>query len=167
MNSTAILNPVVEQTNPVSSNEQRAEPTRRENNAQSRNETRSDNIRTNAASSREATATTAPERETPAPARETRAPARETRATANETGTLEFQQRVLSIARDAAIQSTEVSRNPDLQGLLAFQAYKVNTRYNGKYYDVDIYNGLYTALKKLISPAYNIYPNLRSFRQSH
>lgn len=89
---------------------------------------------------------------------------RETSATETntESAELETQRQILSIAKEVAARSTEVSRNPDLQGLLAYQAYKINTRYNGRYYDVDIYNGLYTALKKLISPAYNIYPNLRS-----
>jgi len=85
-----------------------------------------------------------------------------TPSTNAESANLETQRRILSIAKDVAIQSTEISRNPDLQGLLAYQAYMINARYNGRYYDVDIYNGLYAALKKLISPAYNIYPNLRS-----
>ncbi len=80
----------------------------------------------------------------------------------NESAGLELQKRALSIAKDVANQSVEVSRDTDLQGLLAFQAYQINSQFNGKYYDVDIYNGLYAALKKLISPAYNIYPNLRS-----
>jgi len=80
----------------------------------------------------------------------------------NESANLELQQRTLSIAKDVSQQSVEISRNPDLQGLLAFQAYKLNTRNEGPDYDADIYNGLYAALKKLISPAYNIYPNLRS-----
>jgi len=56
----------------------------------------------------------------------------------------------------------DISRNPSLQGLLAYQAYLINSRSQGKYYDRDIYQGLYASLKKLISPAYNIYPNLRS-----
>ncbi len=55
-----------------------------------------------------------------------------------------------------------MSENTDLQGLLAYQAYQINSQYGGKYYDSDIYDGLYIALKKLISPAYNIYPNLRN-----
>lgn len=68
----------------------------------------------------------------------------------------------VSLAKDVAAQSMEISRNPNLQGLLAFQAYKINSRNQGTYYDRDIYQGLYASLKKLISPAYNIYPNLRS-----
>ncbi len=85
-----------------------------------------------------------------------------TQVDVDESAGLEYQQTVLTIARDVARQSTEVSRNTDLQGLLAYQAYQINNKLNGRYYDVDIYSGLYSALKKLISPAYNIYPNLRS-----
>ena len=69
---------------------------------------------------------------------------------------------LVSLARDVAIQSIEIDKNPELQGLLALQAYKLNSENQGTYYDRDIYQGLYAALKKLISPAYNIYPNLRS-----
>lgn len=76
--------------------------------------------------------------------------------------TAQFQQRALSMAKNVSIESREITRDPDLQGLLAYEAYQINSRYNGKYYDADIYNGLYTAMKKLISPAYNIYPNIRS-----
>ena len=68
----------------------------------------------------------------------------------------------ISLAKDVAAQSIEISKNPNLQGLLAYQAYKINSRNQGAYYDRDIYQGLYASLKKLISPAYNIYPNLRS-----
>jgi WD40 repeat protein len=80
----------------------------------------------------------------------------------NEASNMEYQRRVISIAKRVSQQSVEVSKNTDLQGLLAYQAYRINSTYNGKYYDVDIYNGLYAAMKKLISPAYNIYPNLRN-----
>jgi WD40 repeat protein len=67
----------------------------------------------------------------------------------------------LNIVRDVAEQSTSISRDPDLQGLLAYQAYKLNLAYGGDPYDPGIYNGLYEARKKLISAAYNIYINLR------
>ncbi len=69
---------------------------------------------------------------------------------------------LVSIARDVAVQSIAIDKNPELQGLLALQAYKLNGASQGTEYDRDIYQGLYAALKKLISPAYNIYPNLRS-----
>ncbi len=68
---------------------------------------------------------------------------------------------LLTIAKDVAYQSVGISRNTDLQGLLAYQAYLLYKKYEGDAFDPDIYKGLYEALKKLISPAYNIYPNLR------
>ena len=68
---------------------------------------------------------------------------------------------LLTIAKDVAYRSVGISRNTDLQGLLAYQAYLMNKKYEGNAFDPDIYKGLYEALKKLISPAYNIYPNLR------
>ena len=77
-------------------------------------------------------------------------------------GGAESRQRMLATARDAARSSTEITGDPDLQGLLAFQAFQINSRYNGLYYDTDIYQGLYAAMKKLVSPAYNIYPNIRN-----
>ncbi|MCK4748826.1 MAG: WD40 repeat domain-containing protein, partial [Bacteroidales bacterium] len=80
----------------------------------------------------------------------------------NRAAELEFEKRVLDIAGDVARLSTELDQDPDLQGLLAYQSYQVNSRYNGKYYDRNIYSGLYAALKKLISPAFNIYPSMRS-----
>ncbi|MDX2429414.1 MAG: hypothetical protein QNK35_00685 [Bacteroides sp.] len=69
---------------------------------------------------------------------------------------------LVSLAQDVAVQSVAIDKNPELQGLLAYQAYRLNSASQGTDYDRDIYLGLYAALKKLISPAYNIYPNLRS-----
>lgn len=95
-------------------------------------------------------------------ARTNRRPA-SSRSTASSTAlNNERTQRILALAKDVAVKSTEISKNPDLQGLLAYQAYQINTKYSGTYYEADIYSGLYLALKKLISPAYNIYPNLRT-----
>lgn len=68
----------------------------------------------------------------------------------------------IELARDVATQSISISKNPDLQGLLAYQSYLINDRNGGDYYDNDIYSGLYAALKKLIKPGYNIYPNIRT-----
>jgi WD40 repeat protein len=69
---------------------------------------------------------------------------------------------MVDLARSVARQSLSLSQNPDLQGLLAYQAYQLNAGHQGLYYDKDIYSGLYAATKKLISPAYNIYPNVRN-----
>lgn len=68
----------------------------------------------------------------------------------------------INVVRDVAEQSTAISRNPDLQGLLAYQAYKLNLAYGGDPNDPDIYYGLYEARKELISADNNIYPNLRN-----
>jgi hypothetical protein len=81
---------------------------------------------------------------------------------AAERARLEARQRELDVAGLVASQSVNIDRNPELQGLLAFQAYKIHARNNGDQYDAVIYNGLYQSMKKLISPAYNIYPNLRN-----
>jgi WD40 repeat protein len=84
------------------------------------------------------------------------------RAEAERAARLEFQQRAVSTAQRVAGQSKGLSEDPDLQGLLAYQAYQLNAANNGKPYDREIYSGLYSATKKLISPAYNIYPNIRN-----
>lgn len=68
----------------------------------------------------------------------------------------------VSLARDVAGQSMAIEKDPELQGLLAYQAYKLNKSSQGLAHDRNIYNGLYAALKKLVSPAYNIYPSIRS-----
>lgn len=81
---------------------------------------------------------------------------------AAERARLAASRRALDVAGLVASQSINIDRNPELQGLLAYQAYKIHTRNNGNRHDAVIYNGLYQATKKLISPAYNIYPNLRN-----
>ncbi len=69
---------------------------------------------------------------------------------------------IVSIAKDAAYLSLGISRDPDLQGLLAYQSYQLNKAHEGDAFDTDIYKGLYDALKKLISPAYNMYSGFRN-----
>jgi len=69
---------------------------------------------------------------------------------------------IASIAKDAAYLSQGISRNPDLQGLLAYQSYQLYKAHGGDAFDPDIYKGLYDALKILISPAYNIYSGFRN-----
>lgn len=69
---------------------------------------------------------------------------------------------IVSIAKDAAYLSQGISKNPDLQGLLAYQSYQLNKAYEGDTFDPDIYKGLYDALKTLISPAYNLYSGFRN-----
>ena len=75
---------------------------------------------------------------------------------------LALRERFISIAKDVTKRSLQISNSPDLKGLLALQAYQLHERNRGKYYDVDIYNGLYDALKELFSQSYNIYPSIRN-----
>ena len=77
--------------------------------------------------------------------------------TETESGISRESEIIISIARDAAYMSLGITRNPDLQGLLAYQSYLLNLRHQGASFDPEIYKGLYEAMKKLISPAYNIY----------
>ncbi len=116
---------------------------------------------------------TRPREQDPGEVREQSPPARETKPPAGRTGQ---QTRTSSptvnnaaLKREAIVQAKNVARasvdmegDPDLQGLLAYQAYQLNRENNGNYFDADIYNGLYKSLKKLISSAYNIYPNMRN-----
>ena len=74
----------------------------------------------------------------------------------------EYRRNAIRTAKRVARQSTDLSDSPELQGLLAYQAYLVNDGNNGNYYDTDIYGGLYAAQKQLISPGYNIYTKLTS-----
>ncbi|MBL7834323.1 MAG: High-affnity carbon uptake protein Hat/HatR [Cyclobacteriaceae bacterium] len=53
----------------------------------------------------------------------------------------------LSQAKAMALKSKELSSEPELQSLLAQQAYQFNTKYEGEEYDDDIYNGLLAALR--------------------
>nr|HPH47311.1 High-affnity carbon uptake protein Hat/HatR [Chryseolinea sp.] len=55
-------------------------------------------------------------------------------------------QRYLAIAKSMAVKSKELT-DPEQEALIAQQAYKFNTQYEGYVYDNDIYNGLYAALK--------------------
>ncbi|MCX8489471.1 MAG: hypothetical protein ORN54_00205, partial [Cyclobacteriaceae bacterium] len=59
--------------------------------------------------------------------------------------------RYLSIAKSMALKSKELN-DTTLQSLLAQQAYRFNKKYAGYSYDNDIYNGLFSALKKYNHP---------------
>jgi WD40 repeat protein/energy-coupling factor transporter ATP-binding protein EcfA2 len=56
-------------------------------------------------------------------------------------------ERVLAQAKAMAVKSREIN-DKELQSLVAQQAYKFNTAYDGYSHDNDIYNGLYAALKE-------------------
>jgi hypothetical protein len=55
--------------------------------------------------------------------------------------------RYVAQAKAMALQSLALANDPDLEGLLAQQAYGFNAGHGGEEYDNDIYNGLYFALR--------------------
>jgi energy-coupling factor transporter ATP-binding protein EcfA2 len=55
--------------------------------------------------------------------------------------------RYIAQAKAMALQSLQLSNDPELEGLLAQQAFAFNAAYGGEAYDNDIYNGLYYALR--------------------
>lgn len=69
-----------------------------------------------------------------------------------------LQLRMLSIGKAMSIKSIQARGNPDLQALLAYQAYLFNKKNNGLDNDADIYAGLYNVAKQSGIPA------VRSFR---
>lgn len=54
--------------------------------------------------------------------------------------------RYIAQGKAMALKSRELESDPEQEALLAQQAYKFNTKYEGNPYDNDIYNGLYKAL---------------------
>ncbi|MCS6973465.1 MAG: High-affnity carbon uptake protein Hat/HatR [Cyclobacteriaceae bacterium] len=93
-----------------------------------------------------------------------RAQENEKQAIANEARALEqeklakqnaaeaLRQRYLAQARAMALKSLELGSEPELEGLLAQQAYNFNTTHGGEPYDNDIYNGLFYALRNFNHP---------------
>ena len=93
-----------------------------------------------------------------------RAQENERQAIANEAKALEqeklakqnaaeaLRQRYLAQARAMALKSLELGSEPELEGLLAQQAYNFNTAHGGEPYDNDIYNGLFYALRNFNHP---------------
>ena len=54
--------------------------------------------------------------------------------------------RYIAQGKAMALKSRELGSDPEQEALLAQQAYKFNSKYEGNLYDNDIYNGLYRAL---------------------
>lgn len=67
-----------------------------------------------------------------------------------------FQRRMLSTAKSMAVKSVQISNDPDLKSLMAYQAYQFNEKYQGTSHDVDIYSSLYQSLKALLGNDYNV-----------
>jgi WD40 repeat protein/energy-coupling factor transporter ATP-binding protein EcfA2 len=62
---------------------------------------------------------------------------------------------MLAVAQNLATKSVQEDDDNDLKGLMAMQGYIYNRRYEGKVYEPYIYNGLYSALKKINGTTYN------------
>jgi|GEM_PF-2599006 len=65
-----------------------------------------------------------------------------------------YKRRMLSISENMAVKSTQIS-NPELKGLLAYQAYQFNKAYGGENFNADIYQGMLDALKELDTDLYS------------
>ncbi|HLN20511.1 MAG TPA: hypothetical protein VK213_05440 [Bacteroidales bacterium] len=64
-----------------------------------------------------------------------------------------LQLRMLSIGKAMSVKSLQAQGQPDLQTLLAYQAYLFNKRNNGLQNDADIYAGLYNVSRQLGAPS--------------
>jgi hypothetical protein len=62
---------------------------------------------------------------------------------------------MLAVAQNLATKSVQEDDDKDLKGLMAMQGFLYNQRFNGKEYEPYIYNGLYSALKKISGTTYN------------
>jgi len=68
-----------------------------------------------------------------------------------------YRRQVLSVAQSMAVKSLQVDNDTSLKALLAYQAYQFNKNNGGLAHHTDVYSGLYSALKFLNGPKYNVY----------
>lgn len=81
--------------------------------------------------------------------------ANEQREAAEQARNEAFTRRMLSISQSMAVKAQTFDRDVDLKGLLAYQAYVFNDRYDGSDYNSDIYLGLYSSIKAYEGSNYN------------
>lgn len=62
---------------------------------------------------------------------------------------------MLAVAQNLATKSVQEDDDRNLKGLMALQGYIYHRRHEGKVYEPYIYNGLYSALKKINGTTYN------------
>ena len=65
--------------------------------------------------------------------------------------------RMLSIAQSMAVKSLQIDQDTSLKGLLAYQAYLFNDRYEGVSYHSDIFSGIYDAIKTIDQSSYTVF----------
>lgn len=78
------------------------------------------------------------------------------RELAEEASDEAFRRRMLSIAQSMAVKSLQIE-DQELKALLAYQAYQFNKEYEGNTHHTDIYSGLYSSVKSLKDPGYNVF----------
>ena len=66
-----------------------------------------------------------------------------------------YRRRMISIAQSMSVKSQQIVDDNQLKGLIAYQAYLFNKKYDGPTHNPDIYSGLYYALKSLKGQSFN------------
>lgn len=66
-----------------------------------------------------------------------------------------YQRRMLSIAQSMSVKSQQIADDVQLKGLVAYQAYLFNEKYDGPKHNPDVYLGLYYAVKSLKGQTFN------------
>ena len=60
-----------------------------------------------------------------------------------------YKRRMIALAQTMAVKSLQITRDPQLKGLLAYQAYLFNEQYNGPEFLPEMYQSMYASLKSL------------------
>jgi WD40 repeat protein len=68
-----------------------------------------------------------------------------------------YKRRMLSIAQSMSVKSLQIDQDTSLKGLLAYQAYLFNDRYEGVSYHADIFSGIYDAIKTIDQSSYTVF----------
>lgn len=68
-----------------------------------------------------------------------------------------YKRRMLSIAQSMSVKSLQIDQDTSLKGLLAYQAYLFNDRYEGVSYHADIFSGIYSAIKTINRSSYTVF----------
>ena len=68
-----------------------------------------------------------------------------------------YKRRMLSIAQSMSVKSLQIDQDTSLKGLLAYQAYLFNDRYEGVSYHADIFSGIYDAIKTIDKSSYTVF----------
>ena len=89
---------------------------------------------------------------------ENAAVAREQEARAKEVAEAARRLRMLALAKNVALKSSQIS-NKELKGLLALQANRINEEFEGNVFEPSVYNALYEAYKSFEGDQFNVVRN--------